>query len=204
VAADQSRLDAWKAGMTGYPMVDACMRALSSTGWMNFRMRAMLVSFAAYDLWLPWRDIGLHLAPLFTDFEPGIHWSQVQMQSGTTAINALRIYDPTKQAVDHDPTGEFIRQWIPELRDIDAAHVHRPWLAPVPTDAYPSPIVDHWVAAKAAEEEVRALRTDPSVQGAAIDVLAQHGSRRPPSSRSWRTPQSPPGRGGPSGTRRGR
>jgi deoxyribodipyrimidine photo-lyase len=201
---DQSYLDAWKEGMTGYPMVDACMRALTSTGWMNFRMRAMLVSFAAYDLWLPWREIGLHLAPLFTDFEPGIHWSQVQMQSGTTAINALRMYDPTKQAVDHDPTGQFIRQWIPELRDVDSAFIHRPWLTAVAPRAYPAPIVDHWVAANTAEEQIRALRNDDSVKDAARDVLAQHGSRRPPSSRSWRTPQSPPGRAGSPRNRSGR
>jgi deoxyribodipyrimidine photo-lyase len=194
VSADPVRLDAWKAGMTGYPMVDACMRALTATGWMNFRMRAMLVAFGAYDLWLPWRDIGLHLAPLFTDFEPGIHWSQVQMQSGTTAINALRIYDPTKQAIDHDPTGDFIRQWVPELRDVDDAH--RPWLAAIAPKHYPAPIVDHWAAANAAEEQIRALRADPEVRDSSLDVLAQHGSRRPPSARSWRTPQSPPGRGG--------
>jgi len=73
--------------------VDACMRALIQTGWINFRMRAMLVSFSSYHLWLHWREPGLHLARVFTDYEPGIHWSQVQMQSGTTGINTLRIPD---------------------------------------------------------------------------------------------------------------
>jgi hypothetical protein len=84
-------------------MVDACMRQLCATGWLNFRMRAMLVSFAAYHLWLHWRAPGLFLARQFLDFEPGIHWSQMQMQSGTTGINTLRIYSPAKQARDHDP-----------------------------------------------------------------------------------------------------
>ncbi|MEE8615727.1 MAG: FAD-binding domain-containing protein, partial [Roseateles sp.] len=81
---DEDRLAAWCEGRTGYPMVDACMRQLLATGWLNFRMRAMLVSFAAYHLGLHWRAPGLHLARCFLDFEPGIHWSQMQMQSGTT------------------------------------------------------------------------------------------------------------------------
>ncbi|MDO9284766.1 MAG: FAD-binding domain-containing protein, partial [Aquabacterium sp.] len=88
---DRERLQAWCEGRTGFPMVDACMRQLVATGWLNFRMRAMLVSFAAYHLWLHWRAPGQFLARQFLDFEPGIHWSQMQMQSGTTGINTLRI-----------------------------------------------------------------------------------------------------------------
>jgi deoxyribodipyrimidine photo-lyase len=102
------RLTAWQAGRTGYPLVDACMRSLEATGWLTFRMRAMVVSFASYSLWLHWRPTGLHLARHFLDFEPGIHWSQLQMQSGTTGINTLRIYSPTKQALDQDPQGLYI------------------------------------------------------------------------------------------------
>ena len=88
------------------------MRQLRATGWLNFRMRAMLVSFATYQLWLHWRKPGSFLAWRFLDFEPGIHWSQ--MQSGTTGINALRICSPTKQANDHDPQGLYLRRWEPE------------------------------------------------------------------------------------------
>ncbi|WP_223428382.1 FAD-binding domain-containing protein [Tateyamaria pelophila] len=104
---DPVRLAAWQAGETGLPFVDACMRYLNATGWLNFRMRSMVMAVAFYHLWLDWRGTGLHLARQFTDFEPGIHWPQVQMQSGTTGMNTVRIYNPVKQGRDQDPDGRF-------------------------------------------------------------------------------------------------
>ena len=118
---DEARLAAWAEGRTGWPFVDACMRMLRATGWLNFRMRAMVMSVASYQLWQDWRPTGLELARLFTDYEPGIHWPQAQMQSGTTGINTLRIYNPIKQGLDHDPDGSFIRRWCPELARRPAA-----------------------------------------------------------------------------------
>lgn len=111
---------ALKDARTGWPMVDACVAMLRETGWLNFRMRAMLVSVAAYPLWLHWRPVGEWLATQFLDYEPGIHWSQLQMQSGTTGINTTRVYNPIKQAQDHDPHGQFVKRWLPHIRHVPA------------------------------------------------------------------------------------
>jgi deoxyribodipyrimidine photo-lyase len=123
----------------------------------------MLMSFASYHLWLHWRKPALHLAKLFTDYEPGIHYSQVQMQSGTTGINAIRIYNPIKQSIDQDPNGVFIRQWIPELRHIDQAFIHTPWMAPSKISDYPMPIVDEKAARKTAADKIYSVRKDKEI-----------------------------------------
>lgn len=178
-AFNSEYFQAWVSGMTGYPMVDACMRALTATGWLNFRMRAMVMSFASYHLWLHWREPALHLARSFTDYEPGIHYSQVQMQSGTTGINAVRIYNPIKQGVDHDPQGHFIRQWVPELRDMDQEFIHTPWEAPSQMNGYPMPIVEEKTARKAAADQIYGLRrNNPSHKDAASKIVTKHGSRK--------------------------
>jgi deoxyribodipyrimidine photo-lyase len=184
---DTQRFNAWCAGQTGYPMVDACMRSLKATGWLNFRMRAMLVSFASYHLWLHWRETGLFLARQFLDFEPGIHWCQMQMQSGTTGINTLRIYSPTKQAQDHDPLGVFIRRWVPELASVPLSLLATPWLmGPAQQRAagcvigqhYPAPIVDDAVAVKQAKERLYGLRGTSKAKAEANVIQDKHGSRK--------------------------
>jgi len=136
---DQTAYERWAAGMTGYPFVDACMRSLNATKWINFRARAMLVSFASYALNLDWRRFAPHLARTFLDYEPGIHYSQLQMQSGTTYGSPPRIYNPIKQSVEKDPDGEFIRRWVPELRDLSAEAIHLPHEAS--RHGYPAAIV---------------------------------------------------------------
>ncbi|MFT6913163.1 MAG: deoxyribodipyrimidine photo-lyase [Paracoccaceae bacterium] len=181
-APDQARLNAWARGETGLPFVDACMRSLAATGWLNFRMRAMVMATASYHLWLDWRAPGLELARLFTDYEPGIHWSQVQMQSGTTGINTIRIYNPVKQGHDQDPTGDFTRFWLPELADIPDQFLQEPWKAEnagaVLGKRYPVPLVDHMSAARHAREKVWAIRSTHSFRTGAAEIQTKHGSRK--------------------------
>jgi deoxyribodipyrimidine photo-lyase len=184
---DRHRYDAWAAGETGFPFVDACMRALASGGWINFRMRAMLASFSAYHLWLHWREPALHLARLFVDYEPGIHYPQMQMQSGTTGINTARIYNPVKQSKDHDPDGRFIRRFVPELGRLPDQFVHEPWTMPETLQRdvgckigrdYPPPLVDHVAAARAARERIYAVRRGAAYRAEADAIQQRHGSRK--------------------------
>jgi deoxyribodipyrimidine photo-lyase len=158
------------------------MRSLSATGWLNFRMRAMVMATASYHLWLHWRAPGLHLARMFTDYEPGIHWSQVQMQSGTTGINTVRIYNPVKQGLDQDPKGRFIRRWVPELAEIADQDLHEPWNAEnadaVIDQRYPMRVFDHLAAAKAAREKVWAVRRGSEFRDQAQAIAAKHASRK--------------------------
>jgi deoxyribodipyrimidine photo-lyase len=186
---NRALLAAWEAGQTGYPLVDACMRALAAGGWINFRMRAMLMSFAAHHLWQHWREPALHLARLFLDFEPGIHFSQVQMQSGTTGINAVRIYSPVKQVRDQDPRGLFIRRWCPELAGVPDAWLPRPETMPAAVQQaagciigrhYPRPIVDNGPAYLSARRRLLALRSRGAARAEAARIQHRHGSRKGP------------------------
>ena len=179
--------EALKEARTGWPMVDASVTMLKETGWLNFRMRAMLVSVAAYPLWLHWRPVGEWLATQFLDYEPGIHWSQMQMQSGTTGINLTRVYNPIKQAQDHDPKGIFVRRWLPAMRSIADPWLFEPWkmrldlmhanAAPTPLNIT-EPVVDLALATREAKEKVHARRKNDDVRIANKAVIDKHASRR--------------------------
>jgi deoxyribodipyrimidine photo-lyase len=190
--SDPARLHAWTSGETGLPFLDACLRYLRATGWLNFRMRAMVTSVASYHLWLDWRVTGQHLARQFTDYEPGIHWPQVQMQSGTTGINIPRIYNPVKQGQDQDPTGSFTRRWLPELAAVPDAFLQEPWKWP---DAqrllghrYPEPIIDVATAARAAREAIWTPRQSPDFAARAAGIVQRHAS---PADRRFVNDRSP-------------
>lgn len=177
------RLEAWKMGKTGLPLVDACMRCLTQTGYVNFRMRAMLVSFLTHHLNMDWREGADHLAQLFLDFEPGIHYPQLQMQAGMTGINQVRIYNPVKQSKDHDAEGVFIKKWVPELRLLPFPYFHEPWKIPpierqglgfTLGDTYPFPIVDPEKAARLAREKIWKAQSLPEVKKEAKRILSRH------------------------------
>jgi len=179
--ADQTRLAALAQGETGFPFVDACLRYLDAGGWLNFRARAMVTSVATYHLWLDWRAVGHLLARRFTDYEPGIHWPQIQMQSGVTGINIPRIYNPVKQGQDQDPTGAFTRRWVPELAGVPEAYLHAPWrwtgAGQVLGRRYPEPLVDPEMAARAAREAIADLRRAADYRAEAKAIALRHASR---------------------------
>ena len=184
---NEAYFDAWKKGETGYPFIDACMRALKETGWINFRMRAMLVSFISYNLWIDWRKFKNFLACNFIDYEPGIHYSQIQMQSGVTGINALRMYNPIKQGYDHDPNGEFIKRWVPELSKLEGNDIHEPWLIPGLIghekrfklgSNYPFPIVNLKESIYVARQHFKNVRQTKNFREISNEVFIKHGSRK--------------------------
>ena len=186
---DAERLAAWSHGQTGLPFVDACMRSLQATGWLNFRMRAMVVAVASYHLWLDWRATGPVLARLFTDYEPGIHWSQMQMQSGVTGMNTVRIYNPVKQGKDQDPDGVFTRTWVPELAAVPDMYLQEPWLwAGAGRLPYPAPVVDVASAARFARETVYGVRRGGAFHAEAARVVEKHASRKDRAGRFVRDP----------------
>lgn len=182
--ADPLRLTAWAEGQTGLPFLDACMRYLKATGWLNFRMRAMVTAVASYHFWLPWQQTGLILARRFVDYEPGIHWSQIQMQSGTTGINTPRIYNPVKQGQDQDPANTFVRRWVPELvkAGVPSQHSQKPWCwqgaGALYRLGYPEPIIDISQAARHARDQIWAVRQNSAFRQKARDIVDRHGSRK--------------------------
>jgi deoxyribodipyrimidine photo-lyase len=154
---DPDHFAAWQAGRTGYPAVDAGMRQLRVSGWMHNRARMVVASFLTKDLLIDWRWGERHFMQHLVDGDPasnngGWQWSA---GTGTDAAPYFRIFNPITQGEKHDPRGDYIRRWVPELRAVPQTYVHRPWTMPedvqqevgcVIGEDYPAPIVDHQAA----------------------------------------------------------
>ncbi|HOY22195.1 MAG TPA: FAD-binding domain-containing protein [Cellvibrio sp.] len=181
-------LDAWVNGQTGFPLIDACMRCLQATGFLNFRMRAMVVNFACFGLHIHWRDLQYPLAKLFTDYEPGIHFSQVQMQAAIVGINTIRVYSPLKQLMDQDPECQFIKRWVPELRSFTAEQIacHETMALP----GYAAALVNAERNIRIMKERISVIRKSDAGKASAQQVLDKHGSRMKQKSRKSTIPKS--------------
>jgi deoxyribodipyrimidine photo-lyase len=177
---NQEYFEKYKTGMTGEVLIDACMRCLNKTGFINFRMRALLVSYGVFGLDLDWRVFGRYLASKFLDYEPGIHWSQMQMQAGITGINTIRVYSPQKQLIDQDPNCTFVRKWIPELNSVsneDILNYTNISLAELSEGKYIDPIVNFKEASKINKLKTFGVRKVSSRE-IAKKVFDMHGSRK--------------------------
>ncbi len=184
---DTNLVKAWENGRTGYPLIDACINCVKATGYLNFRMRSLLVSFLTHHLWQPWQAGAHFLARQFLDYEPGIHYPQFQMQAGTMGVNTIRIYNPVKQSVDHDPEGIFIKKWVPALKNVPVEFIHQPWLMPSEDqiaigfkmgEDYPLPVVDIQQTARYAREHLWQTKKSRVVQQENQHILKKHTKRK--------------------------
>ncbi len=172
---DDAAIEAWKAGRTGYPVVDAAMRQLRAAGWMHNRARMIVASFLTKHLGVDWRAGERHFMEHLVDGDPasnngGWQWAA---STGTDPQPWFRIFNPTVQGKRHDPTGEYVRRWVPELVSVpgtEGSRVHEP-----PPGTYLPPIVDH----RAARQQALAVFESVGTSGRAADPAPNPPSLKP-------------------------
>lgn len=164
------RLAAWQRGRTGYPLVDAAMRQLWTTGWMHNRARMVVASFLVKHLLIPWQDGAAWFLDTLVDADLAnntLGWQWVA-GCGVDAAPYFRVFNPVLQGEKFDPRGDYVRRWVPELREWPAPWIHKPWAAPPLAlaaagvrlgDTCPQPIVDHDAARKAALAAYAAMQS---------------------------------------------
>jgi deoxyribodipyrimidine photo-lyase len=157
---DGEALRAWQRGRTGYPIVDAGMRELWSTGWMHNRVRMIVASFLVKDLLLPWHAGARWFWDTLVDADLASNTLGWQWTSGCGADAApyFRIFNPVLQGMKLDPQGSYVRRWVPELADLPSAVIHSPWKADAPVTTYPPPIADHNLARQRALAALAQIR----------------------------------------------
>ena len=180
-------IKAWKEGRTGYPLVDASIRCVVQTGYINFRMRSMVTSFLTHHLFQHFTTGSKWLARQFLDFEPGIHYGQMQMQAGLTGTNTVRIYNPTKNAFDHDSSALFIKKYVPELKKLPNHLAIEPWnITALEEDLYgfkygndyPQRIVNIKETRKLASQKLYGQRKNPLAKLEKLRILETHTIKR--------------------------
>jgi deoxyribodipyrimidine photo-lyase len=156
---DETSLKRWQQGMTGYPLVDAGMRELWTTGYMHNRVRMIVASFLTKDLLIDWRLGADWFLDTLVDADLANNSASWQWVAGcgVDAAPYFRIFNPILQSQKFDPKGMYIRQWVPELAQLSDKAIHQPWSANSTTD-YPNPIVDHNEARNEALSRYKALK----------------------------------------------
>jgi deoxyribodipyrimidine photo-lyase len=167
--SDEEAFACWKEGKTGYPFVDAGMRQLLDTGWMHNRVRMVVASFLIKDLLIDWRWGETWFMKRLVDADLAANnggWQWVA-GTGTDAAPYFRIFNPISQSEKHDPQGDYIRRFVPELQEVPEAYIHQPWTMPLDLqkekgciigEDYPQPLVDHSQARKRTLKAYREAR----------------------------------------------
>ena len=185
---DPEAVDAWRAGRTGYPVVDAAMRQLAALGWMHNRARMITASFLTKHLLTNWTVGEAHFMAHLTDGDlasnnGGWQWAA---SVGTDAQPYFRVFNPTLQGERYDPAGDFVRRWVPELARVPTRYIHEPWTMPeeaqreagcVIGDDYPAPIVEHAAARQRALDEFKRAAEAGKKAGKTEQETRRHGGR---------------------------